>query len=357
MRIRNLGIAFTIATAAIVPSAALLPQMSATSAAVGGQSAAAARPGTASDTVSAAQHTVTIPRTGNTSSGVGAEPPSGYHSHYANVNGFRMHYLRGGHGSPVVLIHGFPQTWTEWRPQMKELAQKHDVIAVDLRGTGDSGVPKKGYDTAQLAEDVHALLTNLGLNKRIQIVAHDIGLWVAYPYAAKWPTEVSRMAVMEGPIPDKRIYSYPALNPGGAPSIWHFGFFQEPLSEQLIAHHEKNLVEGFITQFLAVRDAFKPADFAFYAEYLREPGRLKAWLKMYRALDTDVAQNKKFQARGPLPMPILAIGGEKSLGASIGQQWKEYASHVDAKVLLGSGHWVTEEQPRELTSMLANFLQ
>lgn len=123
MRIRNVAIAFTIATATIVPGAILLPQMSATSAAVGGQSVTAAQPGTASDTVSTAQHTGTIPRTANKSSGVDAEPPSGYYSRYANVNGFRMHYLRGGSGSPVVLIHGFPQTWTEWRPQMKELAE------------------------------------------------------------------------------------------------------------------------------------------------------------------------------------------------------------------------------------------
>jgi pimeloyl-ACP methyl ester carboxylesterase len=285
------------------------------------------------------------------------KPPSGFSSHHERVNGFRMHYVRGGKGSPVVLLHGFPQTWSEWRPQMEELAKDHTVIAVDLRGAGDSGVPKKGYDTVQLAEDVHSLLTQLGLDRGIQIVAHDIGLWVAYPYAAMWPSEVDRMAVMEGPIPDQRIYDYPALNPGGQPSIWHFGFFQEELSERLVAGHERELVEGFITQFLGVKNTFTGKDFEFYAGYLREPGRWKAWMEMYRALDTDVAQNEKLKAQGPLTMPILAIGGEKSLGASIGEQWKEYASNVDARILPDAGHWVTEENPRALNAMLRGFLK
>jgi hypothetical protein len=106
-------------------------------------------------------------------------PPIGYQSNYARVNGFRMHYLRGGSGSPVVLLHGFPQTSAEWEPQLQALAENHTVIAVDLRGTGDSSVPETGYDTSQLADDVHTLLAHLNLDKGIQIVAHDIGAWIA----------------------------------------------------------------------------------------------------------------------------------------------------------------------------------
>jgi pimeloyl-ACP methyl ester carboxylesterase len=286
-----------------------------------------------------------------------ARPPAGYTSNHAKVNGFRMHYLRGGSGSPIVLLHGFPQTWSEWSDQLGPLAEDHEVIAVDLRGTGDSGVPRKGYDTAQMAKDVHALLTELGLNDGIQIVAHDIGAWVAYPYAAMWPDEVERMALMEGPIPDESIYSYPALNADGGPSIWHYGFFQQDISEGLVEGNERELVEGFIGQFLGHESAFSPADYEFYARYLREPGRWDAWLKMYRALHVNVDQNARFQADGKLAMPILAIGGELSLGESIGDQLEQYATDVDAQVLEGSGHWVTEERPEELTRMLRTFLR
>jgi len=286
-----------------------------------------------------------------------ARPPAGYTSRYANVNGFRMHYLRGGSGSPVVLLHGFPQTWSEWRDQLGPLAEDHTVIAVDLRGTGDSGVPKDGYDTVQMAKDVHALLVQLGLNDGVQIVAHDIGAWIAYPYAAMWPAEVERMALMEGPLPDEAIYGYPALNADGSPSIWHYGFFQEDIAEGVIAGDERAFVEGFIGQFVGDPSAFSPADHEFYARYLREPGRAQAWIKMYRALDVDVEQNKRLQARGKLSMPVLAIGGEKSLGTSIGTQLKDYASDVDTRVLPGAGHWVTEERPDELNQMLRSFLQ
>ncbi|WP_413100796.1 alpha/beta fold hydrolase [Streptomyces sp. Inha503] len=102
-----------------------------------------------------------------------------------------MHYVRGGSGSPVVLLHGFPQTWAEWREELGPLAKDHTVIAVDLPGTGESGFPKSGYDTAQMAKDVHSLLEQLRLNKGIQVVGHDIGLWVAYPYGAQWPREAA----------------------------------------------------------------------------------------------------------------------------------------------------------------------
>ncbi|GAA3091353.1 CFTR inhibitory factor Cif [Pseudonocardia yunnanensis] len=274
------------------------------------------------------------------------------------VNGFRMHYMQGGKGSPVVLIHGFPQTWTEWRQQMGPLSETHTVIAVDLRGAGDSEVTESGYQTAQMADDVHQLLTQLKLNNGVQVVGHDIGLWVAYAYAAQWPSEVRRMAVMEAPIPDETIYSYPALeaNPQ-TPSAWHFGMFQLPLAEQLIAGHEGPFVRGFIGEYLANKPAFSSADYDFYAHYLKEPGRTTAWMRIYRQLREDVQRNAKFAAEGKLKMPILAIGGQASFGGGIADQWRNYAENVDGQVLEGSGHWVTEEKPQEVTAMLQSFLE
>ena len=288
-----------------------------------------------------------------------SEPPAGFQSKYAEVNGFRMHYMQGGQGSPVVMIHGFPQSWAEWRQQMVPLSKTHTVIAVDMRGTGNSQVTKSGYSAAQLARDVHQLLVQLKLNNGVQVVAHDIGVWVAYAYAAQWRTEVRRMAVMEAPIPDASVYTYPVLNADPKkPAAWHFGLFQLPLAEHLIAGHERVLVEDMITEYLAGNPSpFTASDYDFYAHYLKEPGRTTAWMNVYRQLRANVQQNKEFLAQGKLKMPILAIGGDGSFGAMIPDQWHAYAVNVQGRVVKGSGHFVNEEKPQEVTAMLQSFLQ
>ncbi|MED7828419.1 alpha/beta fold hydrolase [Streptomyces chiangmaiensis] len=257
------------------------------------------------------------------------------------------------------MIHGFPQSWTEFRQQMVPLSKAHTVIAVDLRGTGDSQVTESGYDATTLAGDVHQLLKQLGLNDGVQIVAHDIGVWVAYDYAAQWRSEVQRMAVMEAPIPDDSIYSYPALNADpGKPAPWHFGLFQLPLAESLIAGHERVLVHDMMTEYLAGNPSpFTSSDFDYYAHLLKEPGHTKAWMDVYRGLRTDVQQNKAYLAQGKLQMPILAIGGEDSFGQGVPDQWRKYAVNVEGHVLKNSGHFVTEEKPQEVNSMLESFLQ
>jgi pimeloyl-ACP methyl ester carboxylesterase len=288
-----------------------------------------------------------------------SQPPAGFRSEYAEVNGFRMHYMQGGKGSPVVMIHGFPQSWAEWRQQMGPLSKDHTVIAVDLRGTGDSQVTESGYESAQLAKDVHQLLTQLGLNNGVQVVAHDIGVWVAYDYAAQWPSEVRSVAAMEAPIPDDSVYTFPALNADpNKPAPWHFGLFQLPLAEHLIAGHERVLVEDMITEYLAGdKSPFTASDYDFYAHYLKEPGRTTAWMSVYRGLRADVEQNKKFLAQGKLKMPILAIGGQNSFGGTIADQWRDYAVNVQGRVLPNTGHFVTEERPEQVTAMLQSFLQ
>ncbi|MEU6323991.1 alpha/beta hydrolase [Streptomyces sp. NPDC047009] len=288
-----------------------------------------------------------------------SQPPAGFRSKYAEVNSFRMHYMQGGKGSPVVMIHGFPQTWAQWRQQMGPLSRTHTVIAVDLRGTGNSQVTKSGYQAAQLAKDVHQLLKQLGLNNGVQIVGHDIGVWVAYAYAAQWPSEVRRMAVMEAPIPDDSVYSFPALNADPKkPSPWHFGMFQLPLAEHLIAGNERVLVQDMITEWLAGnKSPFTPSDYDYYAHFLKEPGRTTAWMSVYRQLRANVQQNKEFLARGKLKMPILAVGAQDSFGGMMADQWRHYAVNVDGRVLKNSGHFVTEEKPQEVTAMLQSFLQ
>jgi pimeloyl-ACP methyl ester carboxylesterase len=288
-----------------------------------------------------------------------SQPPAGFQSEFAEVNGFRMHYVRGGEGPPVVMIHGFPEDWSEWRQQMVPLAKNHTVIAVDMRGAGRSEVTKRGYDTAQLARDVHQLLKQLGLNKGVQVIAHDLGEWVAYAYGAQYRSEVRSMAVMEATIPDESWYQYPVLNADPAqPAAWHFGFFQLPLAEKLISGHERDLVHDLMLEYVAGDDSpFTESDFDYYAHFLKEPGRLTAFLNIYRGIRTDVQQNKEFLAQGKLKMPVLAIGGERSFGSLIPDQWREYAVNVEGHVLKGSGHFVTQERPDEVTALLQSFLQ
>ena len=288
-----------------------------------------------------------------------SQPPAGFQSKFAEVNGFRMHYVRGGKGSPVVMIHGFPEEWSEWRQEMGPLSKTHTVIAVDMRGYGESQVTEGGYDAAQSAKDVHQLLTQLGLNNGVQIAAHDIGEVVAYAYAAQFRSEVRSMAVLEAPIPDESFYHFPVLNADpNQPTAWHFGMFQLPLAEKLIAGHERVFVKDLMLEYVAGdKSPFTASDFDFYAHFLKEPGRLTAMLGAYRAFRTDVQQNKEFLAQGKLQMPILAIGGERSFGSLIADQWREYAVNVQGRVLKNTGHFVNEERPKEVTAMLQSFLQ
>lgn len=294
-----------------------------------------------------------------TSSYPQSQPPAGFRSKFAEVNGFRMHYVRGGKGSPVVVIHGFPEDWSEWRKEMVPLSKNHTVIAVDLRGAGQSQVTKSGYDAVQLSKDVHQLLTQLKLNNGVQVVAHDIGMWVAYGYAAQYRSEVRSMAVMEAPVPDKSIYTYAALNADpNRPSPWHFGLFQMPLAEKLIAGHERVIVHDMMLEYVnRDKSPFTASDFDYYSHFLKEPGRATAWMNVYRGLRTDVQQNKEFLAQGKLKMPILAIGGEYSFGSGVPNQWHEYAEDVQGRVLAKTGHFVNEERPKEVTAALQSFLQ
>ncbi|WP_245791811.1 alpha/beta fold hydrolase [Actinacidiphila rubida] len=259
----------------------------------------------------------------------------------------------------MVLIHGFPHCWAEWREQMGPLSATHTVIAVDLRGTGESQVTEGGYAAAQLAEDVHQLMEQLGLNEGVQIVAHDIGVWVAYAYAAQWPSEVRRMAVMEAPLPNDSVYGFPVLNADpDKPSAWHFGMFQLPLAEHLIAGHERVFVEEMMASYLVGNTSpFTASDYEFYAHYLKEPGRTTAWMNVYRGLRTNIQQNKDFLARGKLTMPVLAIAAQDSWGEMVESQWHDYAENVQGRLLKGSGHFVTEEKPQEVTELLQSFLQ
>ncbi|MFJ9455202.1 alpha/beta fold hydrolase [Kitasatospora sp. NPDC101447] len=286
----------------------------------------------------------------------GERIPAGFTEHRARVAGIGLHYVAGGHGPTLVLLHGYPQTWYEWHGIMPAPAEHYTVIAPDLPGAGQSDAPPSGYDKKTMAAELHALLASLGKDDDVRIVGHDIGTMVAYSYAAQYPATVEKLVLSEAPIPDPTIYRIPSLTERG-PGVWNFGFFNltDGLPENMIRGREVSWTAGFIGGFEGVPGAVSQADIRVFAHYLRDPAHLAASLAWFRVFPQDIRDNAQFQ-RTPLPMPVLAIGASGSLGSAEGEQMQAYASDVTGVTIPNSGHWIYEEHPDELTALLLDFL-
>ena len=265
----------------------------------------------------------------------------------AEVNGVKLHFVKGGTGEPVVLLHGFPQTWYEWHRIMPALAEKYTVIAPDLRGMGASSKPLSGYDDRTVAEDIYQLVRHLGL-QRISIVGHDVGAPVAAAYSETYPGDVRRLVVIEGAkMPE--ISKIP-------PQYWHMAFHAEPdIAESLIVGRERLYLSWFYRKFAYNPAAFTETDIDEYVRWYSEAGAMRAALQYYRNSAPDDAQNNESR-NGKLEMPILAIGGEQSMGSSVEMMMQEFASNIRGSVIKDCGHWIAEEQPEELTERLLDFL-
>lgn len=282
--------------------------------------------------------------------------PEGFTEGFAMTNGIRMHYVSGGKGLPLVLLHGFPETWYTWHKVLPDLAKHYRVIAPDMRGAGQTDAPSTGYDKATMARDIHGLVSQLGLGP-INLVGHDIGLMVAFAYAALYPTDVKHLALLEAPIPDASIYTIPALTAKG-PGPWWFGFFSTPqLPEKLIQGRE----ETFLTQFfqngvpVQVQGSITQAEIALYAHYWQNPAHLHAYISYFSSFHTD-AEQIKIYGKEKLQMPVLALGADHSLGTAVETQVAHYATNVTGGVIAGSGHWIPEEQPQAFVAQLLAFL-
>ncbi len=287
----------------------------------------------------------------------GERIPAGFTEQKVRVGQVGINYVRGGHGPTLVLVHGYPQTWYEWHDIMPELARHYTVIAPDLRGAGKSDAPAGGYDKETMAADIHGLLVKIGLNRDIRLVGHDIGTMVTYAYAAANPTEVKKLVLSEAPIPDDSIYSFPALPKVGR-GVWNFGFFSltNGLPEQMVDGREELWVQLFTDQLMDVKGAIPPADVKVFAKYLKDDAHLRASYEWFRAFPKDVKDNET-NIKTPLRMPVLAIGADGSLGANIETQVHQYAVNVTGAVIKGSGHWIYEEHPQEMTQRLLTFLK
>ena len=269
---------------------------------------------------------------------------------FASVGEVRLHYLVAGKGEPVILLHGYAENSHMWRPLMGELAKTRLVIAPDLRGFGQSSKPKGGYDKKTMAQDVHSLAASLGF-KRATVVGHDIGLMVAYAYAAQYPTEVDRIVLMDAFLPGVGDWKTVWL----LRDLWHFHFYGEtPL--KLVAGRERIYFEHFWNDFAAdPKHSVPEADRRFYAAAYAQPGAMRAGFEVFRNFEQDAKDFALF-AETKLTMPMLVLTGEKASGEFLIEQARLVDTNVDGVVIRGKGHWLMEEAPQEVIPRLVAFI-
>jgi pimeloyl-ACP methyl ester carboxylesterase len=268
----------------------------------------------------------------------------------AEVDGVKLHYLTAGHGAPLILLHGYAETSLMWRPIIPLLAERFTVIAPDLPGIGDSAIPENGLDMKNSAIRIHGLARSLGVEKA-RVVGHDIGLMVAYAYAAQFPAETEKLVVMDAFLPGVGEWEAVYNDPG----FWHFRF-NGPTPEALVRGRERVYFEHFWNDFAADKTRSIPeADRKAYTAAYARPGRMRAgwaYFVSFQQAAKDFAQ----LAQTKLTMPVLVIAGEKASGPVLSQQMKLVASDVTVVVLKDTGHWLMEERPKETTDALAKFL-
>ena len=271
-------------------------------------------------------------------------------SRTAKIDDVELQYLTAGHGPTVILLHGFAETSRMWRPLIPLLAEKFTVIAPDLPGIGESSIPADKIGMITSANQIHALVSSLGVEKA-KVVGHDIGLMVAYAYATQFPAETEKLVVMDAFLPG--VPGWEAIY--NDPHTWHFRFNGE-YPEALVKERERIYFEYFWNVLAADKTRSIPeADRKAYTEAYSKPGRMRAaWA--YFASWPQLAKDFAELSQTKLTMPVLSIGGEKSLGNQLAEQMKLVASDVTVVVLKDTGHWVLEERSKETTDALVKFL-
>jgi pimeloyl-ACP methyl ester carboxylesterase len=270
-------------------------------------------------------------------------------SRFAETNGTKLHYLIAGKGDPILLLHGYAQNSHMWRPLIKELAKTRTVIAPDLRGFGQSDKPESGYDKPTMAKDVHGLAVSLGF-KRVGVVGHDIGLMVAYAYAAQYPAEVDRIVLMDAFLPGVGDWTSVWL----LRDLWHFHFYgKTPLA--LVDGRERIYFEHFWNDFAAdPARSVSEADRQLYAAAYAQPGAMRAGFEVFRAFEQDARHFARY-AKTKVKMPMLVLTGEKASGEFLIVQGRLVANHVEGVIIKGSGHWLLDEAPDQVIPKLVNF--
>ncbi|MBL0739865.1 alpha/beta fold hydrolase [Chryseolinea lacunae] len=277
-----------------------------------------------------------------------ASPPANFEHKTALVNGVNIHYVIGGQGEPLVLVHGFGQNWYMWNRLLPELSKYFTVIAPDLRGVGESDKPDSGYDKKNMAVDVHELVKSLGYTS-VNLAGHDIGLMVAYAYAAQFPTEVKKLALMD------------ALLPGVEPvwsqvkgSAWWFGFFAMPVSGELVAGQERTFLTAFWPVVGHVNDAFTKDEVDEFVRAYAQSGGTTGSFHWFGAFSQDAIDNQQLM-KTKLKMPVVTLGSEYFAAPFLETHTKLVAENVKGVAIKNSGHWIVQEQTEQTLTALKEF--
>jgi pimeloyl-ACP methyl ester carboxylesterase len=283
--------------------------------------------------------------------------PAGFTSRSAAIKDFRMHYVIGGRGSPVVIVHGGFESWWAWHRLMPELARNHTVILPALRGLAKSTKPQGGYDADNLADDLRVLLDDVLGIERFALVGHDWGAVAAYCLAAQIPDAVERLAIYDMVMPGLG-YIEAAMTPQPEGRfLWHMAFQSVPdIPELLIGRSLREYMQCIFTMHSAVPDAIDRESLDHYVELYSEVGALRALLAYYQRLWVHADQIRAHGKR-KLRMPVLACGGERSLGGLTRECMERLAANVDGGVIPACGHWVAAESPDFVHTSLQTFLQ
>src|ERR1700738_1702687 len=277
-------------------------------------------------------------------------PPAFKARTVASPQGADIFVRLAGSGPVVLLLHGYAETSDSWAPLAAELVKSYTVVVPDLRGIGRSSRPAGGYDKKTQAADIRAVVTTLGFDRTF-VVSHDIGIMVAYAYAALFPDKVERLVVMDAPLPGIAPWDDIVKDH----KLWHFSFWG-PDEERLVQGRERIYLDRIWNDFSATPTQPDEATRKFYAAQYAKPGAMRAGFAHFKAFSQDVADNQIFQ-RTKLTMPVLAVGGEKSFGATEAVVMRNVAVDVTEAVVPGAGHWLMEETPAATVTLIRDFLK
>jgi len=281
----------------------------------------------------------------------GVQPyPASFTTKMIATNGTQLFVRVGGHGPAVALLHGYGESGDMWEPLAVILAKNHTVIVPDLRGMGLSAHPPGGYDKKNQGRDISGMLDALHVGK-VDVVAHDIGNMVAFAFVAEQPQRVRRLVLMDAPIPGVGPWDEILKNP----LLWHFHFYG-PDMERLVKGRERIYLDRFWNEFSANPANFDEASRVHYAKLYALPNAMHDGFEQFHAFDQDALDNRKFLATGPLPVPVLAVGGEKSFGPEMAVVARAGFSNVQGAVIPNAGHWLMEENPDATIAAVQAFI-
>jgi len=284
------------------------------------------------------------------SSKVGSFPPT-FRSRNIKTNGATLHVRVGGKGPAVVMLHGFGDTGDMWAPVAAVLVEDQTVVVPDLRGMGLSSHPQNGYDKKTQAHDIAQVMDKLKIEKAA-LVTHDIGNMVGYALAAQFPARVTRWVIIDAPLPGIGLWDEIIRSP----ALWHFNF-RGPDVERLVKGRERIYLDRFYNELSANPKSIDEKTRRHYAKLYARPGAMHAAFNQFAAFNQDAIDNKAFAAKGKLPMPVLALGGDHSFGMQQAEIMRLVAGNVEGGVIANSGHWIMEEQPVATVKAVRDLLE